>query len=173
MTDRSTIITDIFAVAPSRYVRTVAMAHAGSVLAIALYVGVGASLFILPVFWGVKGLLLWFVLVMLLLPMVLALAWFHTALSPGAALQILPHRIEIDGTQTTVSLVFEPKDENSLPRPSITVRREDIESVRIIGGDMLLKLRNSEVKYILLPPEEASKLKILFTDLLPPDSFEA
>lgn len=173
MTNRSTIITEIFTVAPSRYVRTVAMDHAGSTLAVALYAGVGVSLFVLPAIFGVKGLLLCFVLVMLLLPMVLALAWFHTALSPGAALQILPHRIEIAGNQTTVSLVFEPNDENSLPRPAITAGRDDIECVRIIGGDMLLKLRNSEVKYILLPPEEVSKLKNLFTDLLSPDSFEA
>ena len=173
MTIHTTIITDVFAVAPSRYVRTVALAHAGSALAIALYAGVGLTLFILPAILGIKGMLLWFVLVMLLLPMVLALAWFHTALSPGAALQTLPHRIEIAGNQTTVSLVFEPKDENSLPRPAITARREDIECVRIVGGDMLMKLRNSEVNYILLPPQEASKLKDLFLELLPPDSFEA
>lgn len=167
------IKTDVFAVTPSHYVKAVATAHAGSAMAIALYLLVGVSLMLLPALLGVRGLLLWFVLVMLLLPMVLALAWFHTALSPGAALQTLPHRVEVDAEQSLISLVFEPRNENSLPRPTIAVSQKNISRVSAPGGNLLLKLRNAEVEYILLPPHEAPKLKNLFAHLLPSDTYEA
>ncbi len=167
------IKTDVFAVTPPQYVKAVAAAHAGSIPAIALYLLVGVSLGVLPALLGVRGLLLWFVLVMLLLPMVLALAWFHTALSPGAALQTLPHRVEVDTEQSLISLVFEPKDENSSPRPAITVSQKNIARVAASGGNLLLKLDDAEVEYILFPPHDAMKLKKLFAHLLPSDTYEA